>query len=243
MCRFRKLVLFSFFFCKDDSYRLMKRGSYSGCNFFLRCAFCWLLEVSPVSCMPFVWHFFHSDTHTHTHTHTHTPMYTFRAFQWEILALPLHGFGCNFQHMFWVISSIRLFKVAQNNTFPENVVIFFAQIIIYHLLISGSKKLCEVFGWNIVLEWGRKWALKRKTFVPDTTTRHRNPEECGSLLRQRQNNTEECGTLLRQRQNTKSWSAIVVIWYRIVSKLSGDNYINIPIQCNIFIHTLVSSIH
>ena len=48
------------------------------------------------------------------------------------------------------------------NTFPENVVIFFAQIIIYHMLITGNKKLCGVFGWNIALEWGRKWALKRK---------------------------------------------------------------------------------
>ena len=35
-------------------------------------------------------------------------------------------------------------------------------------------------------------------FVPDNATRHRNPEECGSLL--------------RQRQNTKSWSAIIK-WY------------------------------
>ena len=48
------------------------------------------------------------------------------------------------------------------NTFPENVVIFFAQIIIYHMLMTGNKKLCGVFGWNIALEWGRKWALKRK---------------------------------------------------------------------------------
>ena len=75
-----------------------------------------------------------------------------------------------------------------------------------------------------LLEW-----LPKCIFVPDNTTRHRNPEECGSLL--------------RQRQNTKSWSAIVVILYRIVSKLSGDYYIDIPIQCNIFIHTSVSSIH
>ena len=38
-------------------------------------------------------------------------------------------------------------KVAQNETlFPENVVIFFAQIIIYHMLITGRKKLCGVFG-------------------------------------------------------------------------------------------------
>ena len=39
---------------------------------------------------------------------------------------------------------------------------FFAQIIIYHMLITGNKKLCGVFGWNIAQEWGRKWALKRK---------------------------------------------------------------------------------
>ena len=32
------------------------------------------------------------------------------------------------------------------NTFPKNVVIFFAQIIIYHMLITGNKKLCGVFG-------------------------------------------------------------------------------------------------
>ena len=50
------------------------------------------------------------------------------------------------------------------NTFLENVVIFFAPIIIYHniMLITGNKKLCGVFGWNIAQEWGRKWALKRK---------------------------------------------------------------------------------
>ena len=29
-------------------------------------------------------------------------------------------------------------------------------------IITGNKKLCGVFGWNIALEWGRKWALKRK---------------------------------------------------------------------------------
>ena len=33
MCRFSELLLFSFFFCKDGSDRLMKRASYSGCNF------------------------------------------------------------------------------------------------------------------------------------------------------------------------------------------------------------------
>ena len=48
---------------------------------------------------------------------------------------------------FFSFSPFHSFKVAQNeNTFPENVVIFFAQIIIYHMLITGSKKLCGVFG-------------------------------------------------------------------------------------------------
>ena len=31
MCRFSELLLFSFFFCKDSSDRLMKRASYSCC--------------------------------------------------------------------------------------------------------------------------------------------------------------------------------------------------------------------
>ena len=33
MCRFSGLLLFSFFFCKDGSDRLMKRASHSCCNF------------------------------------------------------------------------------------------------------------------------------------------------------------------------------------------------------------------
>ena len=33
MCRFSKLLLFSFFFCKDGSDRLMKRASFSCRNF------------------------------------------------------------------------------------------------------------------------------------------------------------------------------------------------------------------
>ena len=73
MCRFSKLLLFSFFFCKDGSDRLMKRASYS-CNFL-----CVVLAAAylkyrrcRLSCLRFVWHFFfHCDTHTHTHTHTH----------------------------------------------------------------------------------------------------------------------------------------------------------------------------
>ena len=49
----------------------MKRASYSCCNFF-----CVVLAAAylkyrrcRLSCLPFVWHFFHCDTHTHTHTH------------------------------------------------------------------------------------------------------------------------------------------------------------------------------
>ena len=60
MCRFSKLLLFSFFFCKDGSDRLMKRASYSCCNFL-----CVVLAAAylkyrrcRLSCLPFVWHFF-----------------------------------------------------------------------------------------------------------------------------------------------------------------------------------------
>ena len=35
--------------------------------------------------------------------------------------------------------------------FPKMWWFFFAQIIIYHMLITGNKKLCGVFGWNIAL--------------------------------------------------------------------------------------------
>ena len=75
MCRFSKLLLFSFFFCKDGSDRLMKRASYSCCNFLcIVLAAAYLkYRLCRLSCLPFVWHpFFHCDTHTHTHTHTHT---------------------------------------------------------------------------------------------------------------------------------------------------------------------------
>ena len=40
-------------------------------------------------------------------------------------------------------------KVAQNEECGKH---FFAQIIIWHMLITGSKKLCGVFGWNIAQE-------------------------------------------------------------------------------------------
>ena len=82
MCRFSKLLLFSFFFCKDGSDRLMKRASFSCCNFL-----CVVLAAAylkyrrcRLSCLPFVWHFFHCDTparpHAQTHTYTHTHTYT-----------------------------------------------------------------------------------------------------------------------------------------------------------------------
>ena len=91
MCRFSKLLLFSFFFCKDGSDRLMKRASCSCCNFL-----CVVLAAAylkyrrcRLSCLPFVWHFFslwhthththartHARTHAHTHTHTHTYTHT-----------------------------------------------------------------------------------------------------------------------------------------------------------------------
>ena len=60
MCRFSKLLLFSFFFCKDGSDRLMKRASFSSCNFL-----CIVLAAAYLkyrrcclSCLPFVWHSF-----------------------------------------------------------------------------------------------------------------------------------------------------------------------------------------
>ena len=40
--------------------------------------------------------------------------------------------------------------------------IFFARIVIYHNADSGQQKIIWVFGWNIALLWGRKWALKQK---------------------------------------------------------------------------------
>ena len=65
MCRFSKLLLFSFFFCKDGSDRLMKRASYS-CNFLCVVIAAAYLKYRRcrLSCLPFVWHFFFfCDTH------------------------------------------------------------------------------------------------------------------------------------------------------------------------------------
>ena len=71
MRRFSKLLLFSFFFCKDGSDRLMKRASFSCCNFLcvvLAAAYAYLkYRWCHLSCLPFVWHFFHCDTHARTH--------------------------------------------------------------------------------------------------------------------------------------------------------------------------------
>ena len=75
MCRISILLLFSFFFCKDGSDRLMKPASYSCCNFTLRCAWCCcLLEVSPVSLVVLAIRLALSFIVTHTHTHTKTPL-------------------------------------------------------------------------------------------------------------------------------------------------------------------------
>ena len=104
MCRFSKLLLLSFFFGKDGSDRLLKRASFSCCNFL-----CVVLAAAylkyrrcRLSCLPFIWHFFSlwhtpththpptntpthtpTDTHTHTHTHTHTCMQTY----WQTAAV------------------------------------------------------------------------------------------------------------------------------------------------------------
>ena len=66
MCRFSKLLLFSFFFCKDGSDRLMKRASYSCCNFLcIVLAAAYLkYRLCRLSCLPFVWHPFFIVTHT-----------------------------------------------------------------------------------------------------------------------------------------------------------------------------------
>ena len=60
------------------THTLMKRASFSCCNFL-----CVVLAAAymkyrrcRLSCLPFVWHFFHCDTHTHTHTHTHAHTHT-----------------------------------------------------------------------------------------------------------------------------------------------------------------------
>ena len=62
ICRFSKLLLFSFFFCKDGSDRLMKRASYSCCNFLcIVLAAAYLkYRLCRLSCLPFVWHPFFS---------------------------------------------------------------------------------------------------------------------------------------------------------------------------------------
>ena len=78
VCRFSKLLLFSFFFCscKDGSDRLMKRASYSCCKFLcvVLASGC-LLEVSPVSlvvlAIRLAFFFFVTRTPPNTHARTH----------------------------------------------------------------------------------------------------------------------------------------------------------------------------
>ena len=62
MCRFSKLLLLSFFFCKDGSDRRMKRASSSCCKFL-----CVVLAAAylkyrrcRLSCLPFIRHIFFS---------------------------------------------------------------------------------------------------------------------------------------------------------------------------------------
>ena len=78
MCRFSKLLLFSFFFCKDGSDWLMKRASYSCCNFLCVVLAATFLKYRRcrLSRLPFVWHLFFIVTHTHTHTHAHAHTHT-----------------------------------------------------------------------------------------------------------------------------------------------------------------------
>ena len=89
MCRFSRLrlLLFSFFFCKDGSDRLMKRASYSCCSFLcIVLAAAYLkYRLCRLSCLPFVWHPFFIVTHTHTLVH-----------------LP-EGLLCGSQHGMWPI--------------------------------------------------------------------------------------------------------------------------------------------
>ena len=60
-------------------------------------------------------------------------------------------------------SPVRVLRLPRTKYLsPKMWWFFFAQIIIYHVLITGKKKLCGVFWWNVALEWGQKWALKWK---------------------------------------------------------------------------------
>ena len=86
MCRFSKLLLFSFFFCKDGSDRLMKRASYSCCNFLcIVLAAAYLkYRLCRLSCLPFVWHpFFHCDTMFRTFFERFVHLHAVEAFHGE----------------------------------------------------------------------------------------------------------------------------------------------------------------
>ena len=102
MCRLSKLVLFSFFFCKDGSDRLMKRASFSCCNFlcvllaaaYLKYGRCRLL------CLPFVWHFFFIVTHTHTHTHA-THIHEAYTYSFPFVDIPAFALKCCWRWVEW----------------------------------------------------------------------------------------------------------------------------------------------
>ena len=77
MCRIGIRNCFSFFSCKDDGDRLMKRASFS--CIFVCVVCCCLLEVSPVLLVVLAIRLAllsHCDTHTHTHTHTNKHTHT-----------------------------------------------------------------------------------------------------------------------------------------------------------------------
>ena len=61
----------------------------------------------------------------------------------------------------WKCLRLKFFS-SELNTFPENVAIYFC--LNHHLSYAdnGQQKIMWVFGWNLALQWGRKWALKRK---------------------------------------------------------------------------------
>ena len=108
MCRFSKLLLFSFFSCKDGSDRLMKRASYSCCNFFALCLLLLTWSIAGIVCRAchssgtfFMWHTHtyylssFSETHTHTRTHTRTHTHTHTHARTHVRALLHQGFKCD----------------------------------------------------------------------------------------------------------------------------------------------------
>ena len=54
-------------------------------------------------------------------------------------------------------------------TFAENVVILFAQIVIYHMLIKGKKNYVGIFGWNNAPEWVKNGHSNKKKKAEKTS--------------------------------------------------------------------------